>query len=225
MGLPYPLLEVNRHLLVRLGPVLALLDTGCPFSFGRVSRVEIAGHTFRLPSGLLGVDLSSIHRLAGGSVDVLLGMDTLGPFCWQIDLREGVVAVSKDEPFSTTPWTPTEELLGVPVISVHHRAKQEPAVLDTGAKLSYIVGDVPPDVAAVAEEDDYNPQLGEIHTPVYATELVISGTAVSLRFGILPELGRLPLECAGIRWVVGSDLFTRRRVVLDFPRKRFAIAE
>ena len=111
--------------------------------------------------------------------------------------------------------------MACPSFRVNHGS--EVALLDTGAHLSYCVGQFPATARRVGETKDFNPHLGLFDTPVWEDDVEIGGHSVPVRFGRLPQQGSMMLQAMGASWVLGSDRLRAFRMTLDLPAVRLGL--
>jgi hypothetical protein len=227
--LPYEFLD--KHPVLTIEGRKYLMDTGCPVSFGVVPALSIGTRRFPIlgPEGIQGFDIEAVRRLVS-TVDGLVGMDVLAPFCWVLDAVQGRAMVSSKSPglpvkgVTQARVSHQSTLDNRPVLTVHYDGRAERALFDTGAWLSYRVAKRPPAEAAEGLVEDYNPQLGPFTTPVWKTQLALEGKAFPVQFGELPPEGRIPLEQMRIDWVIGFDILSAFPLMtLDFPAMRLLI--
>ena len=218
MSHTYPLSFQNGHPLVELQDRQFLLDTGCPFSFGEGRPPEVHGKPITMlgPGGNFGFNLGAVRNLAD-QASGLLGMDLIERYQWEFNAGENKVTVSSGMA------TPTGEALiitrsqlgGVPILKGNYRGRETNILFDTGAFLSYHIGEPPAGLEACGEECDFNPQLGEINTPVWKDQILIGQRSVNIRFGRLPAEGEAPLRMMGVDWIIGQDLLKALHCHLD----------
>jgi len=221
----------HNHLIITVGEVRVLLDTGSPYSFrmqGGPDRLVLGGREIPLlPMPVRAAAMQQGMELLGTSFGVLLGMDAMKSWTWDISWEAGKVRVTPSgatESFGT--WLPLEPSLGKwdgSCPSFRAEGGQSRVLLDTGAELSYVVGSIPPTAVEVDSSQDYNPILGLFESPVWEDSLELHGHTIPIRFGRLPAAGETLLRGHGARWVVGRDLTRSFRVILSFPTGRLGL--
>jgi len=192
----YKLETVDGHLLAHLPQGLSLIDTGAPISMQPPAIV--LGAIQRPITHLLGNDELSRSRILLDSVN--------GEYTRHVDRIAG-------EEFALRPC------LGVFQIAFTFRGQQWHACLDSGAKLSYVTREAVADLTPIGNERDFYPLLGEFDVPVYELTVTVGSRTIDGRFGVLPEsLGGL-LTMFGLNgWILGSDFFRERSIILDLGR-------
>jgi hypothetical protein len=211
---------VNRHLLVHLDGGLALVDTGSPFDIGRGRAFTVLGRTWEpsaTPSQVLG--LASDHL--GRDVEWLLGQGVLSAYRLLLDWPRGVAAFSTSAiEHAGATSVPIKLDKGVPLLGLRHGDASVEAVLDSGAALSYVppaaVVGIPPE----RTERDFYPVFGHFETDVWRITVLVGVRLLEVEVGTLPDplQGMLGRVSAG--WILGSDFFRGRAVVLDYPGRR-----
>jgi len=189
----YKLETVDGHLLAHLPQGLSLIDTGFPIS---MEPPTIVLDTVQRPiKHLLGNDELSRSRILLDSVN--------GEYIRHVDRIAG-------EEFALRPC------LGVFQIALTFRDQQWHACLDTGARLSYVAPEAVVGLTPIGNESDFHPPLGAFDVPVYELTIAVGSRTLTGRFGVLPEsLGSL-LTMFGLNgWILGSDFFRDRSIILD----------
>jgi hypothetical protein len=189
----YKLETVDGHLLAHLPQGLSLIDTGSPIS---MQPPTIVLDTIQRPiKHLLGNDELSRSRILLDSVN--------GEYIRHVDRIAG-------EEF------PLRPCLGVFQIAIGFRDQQWHACLDSGARLSYVAQEAVVGLTPIGNEPDFHPLLGAFDVPVYELTITVGSRTISGRFGVLPEsLGSL-LTTFGLNgWILGSDFFRDRSIILD----------
>jgi hypothetical protein len=199
-----PLEIIDGHLVARLPDGRAVLDTGSPI-------------TMRAPA--------LVSQALGQPIRWLVGVDRLrrAPVLFDWPARRFVEDVAPDT-FAAGEGTeiPLRSVFGVfllPIVAPD--GKPAEAFLDSGAKLSYAPAEAVGAIAPVGTETDFYPGFGEFEVAVYALTVTVGGRAVTARFGVLPDALQMLLSLTGISgWILGSDLFRDRRIVLDLAAGR-----
>jgi len=189
----YKLETVDGHLLAHLPQGLSLIDTGSPISMQPPTIVLDA--IPRPIKHLLGNDELSRSRILLDSVN--------GKYVRHVDRIAG-------EEF------PLQPCLGVFQIALTFRGEQWRACLDSGARLSYVTPEAVDGLTPIGNEPDFHPLLGNFDVPVYELTITVGSRTITGRFGVLPEsLGSL-LTMFGLNgWILGSDFFRDRSIILD----------
>lgn len=214
-----PLWNRNDHLFLEQQGALWLIDTGAPTSFGRPSRLELAGKWFHLETNYLGLTPEALTRTIGTPCVGLLGADVLGQFDHVFDLAAGTLSLSTDplphpgEPISLT------DFLGIPILKVRIAARDFRMFFDTGAAVSYLQDAVLSSFPEAGTITDFYPGFGVFQTNSHHVEVGIGQRTLSLRCGTLPDLLGITLLQAGTQGIVGYELL-RYGPVGYFPRRR-----
>ena len=204
--------------------VRVAIATGTPVSFGR-RPLHILGDDYRLPTELLpDVDAEGIGTHLGTPIDVVLGADILSRYQCLLDLGSQRVVFSRGDLGcdGVSLRIPLRE--AVPSADVVVGTRRGVALLDTGARLSYMdpacVSTQP-----VAREKDFFPLLGEFETDVYEVDVEVAGLRFRGRFGVLPAQLQQQMARLGAQWVVGSELLQQFPVVFDLRHSRILVVQ
>ncbi len=216
----HSLVEDDAHFLLDIGGLVVLLDTGSPATVGRRAPLTLCGRT------LLPVEEPSplLERISGWlahEVDWLVGMDLLGAEPVLFDRPGRKVSFGAGRSARDAGAVVALGLrFGVPEIEFVHRNAAVRAVVDTGAVVSYATPDAVAGLPPVSTVSDFHPLVGTYSTPVYALRVEVGGRSFAGRFGVLPaQLMSLALTL-GDRWILGTDYFAHRRVLLDVPERQ-----
>jgi hypothetical protein len=194
----WPLETCGGHLIIRREHDLALLDTGAPVS---------------LPAP------ASLTRHVGVRVAEIIGMDQLDGEIIEFDGIGRRVRFGRSE--AEGPGVPLRRCMGLPVLDVTWGHGCQPALLDTGAKLSYAPADAVERGRDKDTRSDFLPGYGEFEVRSAVVELGIGDRQVRLRCGVLPPELASTLRALGLpQWIIGAELFLRRRLVLDLQSDR-----
>jgi len=214
----YPLLEVKRHLVIVAGGVTALLDTGSPASIGRRVSLRLAGRTWE-PAAAASPLLEQISAWIGRRVDWVVGIDILATVPVLVD------GPARRVTFGATPngrgavQLALDLRYAIPEVAIRHGEAAAAAFLDTGAPVSYAAPVAVRGRQPDSSETDFYPPVGPFTTPLYRLDISVGGRPFSGRFGVLPAQLASVLQLIGERWILGSDYFWNRRLLLDFGAK------
>lgn len=214
----YPLRDVKRHLVFVAGGLTALLDTGSPASIGQRGPLRLAGRTWE-PAAADSPILAQIGAWLGRQVDWLVGVDILTTVPVLVD------GPARRVTFGATPNGRAAAPLAldlryaVPEVAIRHAQTTAEAFLDTGAPVSYAAPGAVRGRQPDASETDFYPLVGPFTTPLYQLDISVGGRPFSGRFGVLPAQLASVLQLVGERWILGSDYFWNRRLLLDLSAK------
>ncbi|HUR00750.1 MAG TPA: DUF6569 family protein, partial [Gemmatimonadaceae bacterium] len=218
-----PLVIRRGHILLRGGHGrLALLDTGSPVSIGRGSEYTIAGRSYNPSTGMHSV-LDAAGEHIGRRVEWLFGHDFFADNRVLIDWRSRVARIlSPSAVISDGLSIPIELVMGVPVVRGRSGTKRISAVIDSGASLSYVPADVVEGLTPVGKRKDFYPGFGEFETDVWRIRADIGGRRLLINAGILPPMLQMMfgMILGSDGWIVGSDFFRNRTIIVDYPRGR-----
>ena len=212
---------IDRHLLVELdggggAGRMALVDTGAPFDIGRGRAAEVLGQDW-CPASDHAAALDAGEAHLGVALEWLIGWPTLSRGRLWLDWSSGRAQLSASA--LTLPGA-TPVALGfeakVPRVDAVVDGRAVRMVLDTGAPLSY----VPPAAVAqrtpVRNERDFHPSIGSFDTGVWRLPTSVAGRAFEIEAGLLPP-ALAPLVTVSGGWILDSDFFKHRSIILDYP--------
>lgn len=226
----FDLLNDGDHAVLPVNGHRVFLDTGSPMTFKHPAGpddIHLLGQEIRLPGVPVPAGrMEEGSRLLDFHFGVLMGMDLMSRLSWRLDWRECTAEAGAELPDEPgTAWLGLTPSMGAPTSCPSCRVQngREVALLDTGARLSYVVGTPPASARWVGQTQDFNPQLGVFDTPVWEDELEIGGHRIPIRFGQVPQPAPALFEGMGVKWILGSDLLKAFRVTLDFPSGRLGL--
>jgi hypothetical protein len=197
-------LEIRHGHILRVGQDgLELIDTGSPISMP-------------LPA--------EARELLGDDVVRLVGMDELGRSPFAINWANAELTISKPAP-SECPHAPMKSVFGIPCITIVVGAcanrREVPALLDTGAPISYAPEAFVNGLAPHGEATDFYPGLGTFTTPLYHAPIDALGVAQTIPVGVLPPMLATALSLVGPdTWILGRHFFEGRHLHVDLPSGR-----
>lgn len=211
----------SNHTIALIGDARVLIDTGSPFSIGRVGELDFAGaHTELLPA-VGGLSIEQVCELAGFEVDVLLGGDVLRQCCFRIDWGHRSLVTSRRplHEFPSSPPRPRAKMHlrnNVPLLDLSLHAEEVRTFLDTGAAYSYLRQDFALAGTVVAHVTDYHPSVGRFETDLVALPVLIASQELKVRFGRLPAGLDQVLSVTGVSGILGSDVLANFAVTFDY---------
>ncbi len=208
---------VNGHLIAEIEGQSILVDTGIPISLGTKPEFYFLNEVHTLSTDYMGVTLTSIEKLVGTRIDVLLGMDILKKYYVTLELNRNRIEFSSEKRMNLSDCIPMSNFMGVPMIKAYFDNAPVDMFLDTGAKLSYIKKEIASKYKPVGTEKDFYPSMGEFETPVYEIAFMLGLEQITLRFGVLPALLESTLLVTGKAGIIGAELFDKFTTHLAFP--------
>lgn len=215
MNQSYDLDVFDHHLIINVGQLHVLIDTGSPVTLSNNGIFEFMGKQFPAQKSIAGKSIDDISGQVGRCVDVLLGMDVLKNFVLRIDLDKNTILFSDvDAPEEDS--IPMTVRMGIPTINMTVDGGSYTFILDTGAKISYIESNITHCDTPIATLNDFNPLLGDFTTPIYAKDVKIGTKTFTCQFGNLPFMAEKALSVSGFNGIIGYDIFQSYIVTLDF---------
>lgn len=218
-----PLHDVSGHLVTEIGARRVLIDTGSPFTFGRGGELEVGGRTVGVGEGIPEVDIGIIHEHVDPSIDVVLGTDVLRTLPVLLDLPGGAARIG-GEPELDGARVETQLRMGVPVVPLLYGRRTVPAVLDTGAPVSYMDPTIPGRREPDGEAEDFYPLVGTFTTKLYRASVSCGGRTVDTEFGVLPPMLSSAMGLLGARWILGTAFFRAGPVLLELGKGAITVS-
>ena len=216
---------IDGHLTFVVDGLRVLVDTGSPFTISRNTKFCFLGREYESYTEMGGCGMDSLSENAGFDFDVLMGMGILGNYRIVIDAsRESIIfseeAFSEDNAVSLPI---TQGMKGV-AFDLLVNGQSLKGVLDTGAKISYIIAEeIVKNEQPKEFRDDFSPFVGHFETPIYPMRANVAEMEFSVDFGVLPGILSLPLRMVNIGCVLGYDLFKQYVVGLDFVSNKMTL--
>lgn len=213
-----PIIENNgKHFLV---------DTGNPSTIANGNIQDFCGQEWPAVSSFMGADLTSLSEMVGYQLDAMIGLDLMKHFIVTFDYANNKVTFSTiDEIFDNQNVTPMDisQLAGI-TTEIEINGQIEKCIIDTGARLSYLMGKQPENAVFVGHQSDYHPLASHFETDVYEMQASIAGKPFTMRFGKLPQILKMALGLARVKVIIGCDLLSQYRVIIDFPHHKLMLA-
>jgi len=200
-----------------------LVDTGCPLTFGNVGNLEIMGRERSIHETLDGyINVNHIAELVGENIDVMMGRDILADYCVSWDYKKGEMMFCDEacEEMNGAleilrPGMFTKQV-GV-LVEMNVAGNNLMTIIDTGARISYLMPEFNEGQAAVRVEEDYNPMYGGVfRTNIYNLNTRIGDLEKTMEYGDMPEGCKRDLSMVNVQAVIGRDLFEAAKVTIDF---------
>ena len=215
-------LEVYKgHLIMTCNDNEVLIDTGSPETIGKGQTLEFMGKKVRCRESMMGFSFNSVIELLGRDIDALMGMNQLGSLCMLVDCEAGEVTFS-DEPLALD--NATSLPLRVSAFGVMTEAevagRHANLIVDTGAQLSYINEPYVDGLESIGMREDFHPFMGRYKVATYDMTVKLADRPMKMVCGASPAQVQQLIAIINADGVLGHDLFTQGKVVLDFITKR-----
>jgi len=216
-----PLNFRDGHLFLETDGQLWLFDTGAPTSFGSQSALSLAGETFQLTDGYMGLTASTLSDLVSVECAGLLGVDILGQFDFVLDLSHGpigTIEISSGILELAGKSVHIDEVIGIPIVTVRIGGADYRMFFDTGAQISYFQHDSIVDYPSAGAINDFYPGVGKFQTETHNVNVALGETEFTLRCGTLPDLLAATLMVADTTGIIGNQVIMGLRFGY-FPRR------
>ena len=153
--------EINLydgHLIFNNNGQKVLVDTGSPVTISRSNHFVFMDQEYKCTTSLMGHDISSISKMMGYDIDVLMGLDVIGDYKMLTDYKSAKVTFSSEDiPFEPICTTPIIQEMGAICVILRVKGEDVRLFLDTGAKISYIAETYTSDETAIEVLEDFYP--------------------------------------------------------------------
>lgn len=92
-----PLITQHGHLFARIGGRDWIVDTGSPISFGDEAVLQLAGQSFDVANGYMGLTADALSDFIGHPAEGLIGTDILNHFDVVFDTDAGLLTLAYEE--------------------------------------------------------------------------------------------------------------------------------
>ena len=215
----YRLELINGHLVAQIEKMSVLIDTGIPISIGDQNQWHFLNKVHDLSSSYMGVTPEYISRMTGSHVNVILGADILKMQPVTIHQKQQRITFGENNSLDPSKGFLISDFMGIPIIKTSIDKIQTDAFIDTGSKLSYVEKSIAAPYPTSGVDSDFYPGIGEFETQIYEIPFSIGTFHFTLRCGVLPDLLGKALFVTGKKVILGTELFEKFEVVLDFPEK------
>lgn len=207
----------DRHLIIKEGGNVVLIDTGNPVSLTDRENFDFMGVSYPGCRSIGDKGIGVVSEQLGRKIDILVGLDVLNNYIINIDYANRLLEIA-DEPFEKDGSVVSmhKGRMGVLTIPMSVDGKVLNFALDTGAKISYVNRKVTANDSCVKYLEDFNPLFGYFSTPIFNKTVGVGDQVFQCEFGNLPNMAELSLSMLGIDGVIGYDLFNTFNVTLDF---------
>ena len=164
---------INNHIIVEIGYLKFLLDTGSEHSFWinrPIDCVYIDGNEYPLNSGL-GLNANQIFDCIGTKVDGFIGNDIISKTSLTIS-KDGKIDFNANPLCGNKIDFTFNHYIFIDVKSGPINGK---CIIDTGAKYGYGINELFSDKMPFSQIQDYSPIWGRIAGDFYQIDLTING--------------------------------------------------
>jgi len=222
-----PLFFKRQHLFIKTAAGLWVFDTGSPATTGETGFNPLNGNAVNARN------MSDISELLGVKVVGLIGTDVLNAYDHLIDLRpehmcleysESALICEGHEQSLNLITLETGVKPSIPALRASIGDQEATYIFDTGAQLSYRIGQKPEGHVPCTPADDFWLPIGEFNTETYHAQVTLSGFSHSVRFGVpRPKLAQT-LNDRAVSGIIGNELMIGR-LTGYFPRRRILILQ
>ena len=224
-GRDYEIDPVDNHVIVRAGGKKLLIDTGSPFSIGDGDPMAIFGEKRTFPRELMGLNVTKLGGMIGTRIDILLGNDVLRKLNFYIDWKNRRIRFSRRPFGSNGVSVPLKYVMDVPVFEIGVNGINISAILDTGAKHSYLDRELTTGHRDMGDILDFHPSIGQFTTGSFDLPVSIAGQNMALRAGLLPPAMQLLANAMGVRGIVGTEILNRYDACFNLPQSELVLVD
>ena len=209
----------NGHPLITDEGNVILIDTGNPTTLHTSGTLSFMGEEHACSTNLMGIDVSRISEMIRTEISTLMGTDIISQYLVLFDYRNNSITFSKEE--TDLPGSQEARLssfMKVPLLNLQIEENELSFMLDSGAKLSYLDPEHTRDHPITGEEEDFFPAIGRFKTECFEIPVKLGDETFTGRFGHLPSLLQQSLGLSGAAGIIGYDLFSSFRILLDLGK-------
>ena len=206
----------KKHLIIKDGKNVILVDTGSPITIHKSNSLEFAGTTYSTSTSAIGNTIEGLQSMSGVGFTTLMGLDILSNYNIILDYaNEEAVFMSLDEPIPAGTQIPMQIMMGAIIIPVSVAGSEHRMILDTGATYSYIKAAITADLTPVDTITDFSPLVGgEFTTPIFEIESAIEEVKFTCCYGNLPSTIEMMIRLMGVDGVIGYDLLASSKLMI-----------
>lgn len=201
--------------LIQSGDDILLLDTGSPTTIHRTGDFTFAGRQHNAQRQFMGVDLDYISEQIGAKITALMGMDIMSQYIITLDYKGNHASFGEVGDRLGGESVTIDSFMGIPIVEIEVRGEKIRVFLDTGAHVSYLLGDRVAGLESDGEVEDFYPTIGTFTTPCYKLEPAFEGHPFGATFGVLPRQIEPLLHQGQVKGIIGMDFFNSFKVGLD----------
>jgi hypothetical protein len=221
----YELELYDGHALIKENDNVILIDTGSQVTFHTSSVLNFMGRNFDVGTSYGGIDVESLSSMLGRPITTLLGMDIISRYEVLFDYNNKAVTFSDETTGMDGEVVSISSFGGVPVVNVRIKNKTIKVVVDTGAKISYMSGEFLNGMDPVGRVQDFYPLLGNFETDIYNLTTNIENESFDVKYGKLPDMLKKLLLTGGIHGILGYDLMSNFKVLLDIGSEKMILGK
>ena len=205
----------DGHPIIHTEQDRILIDTGSPTTFHDEGQLFFMDQTFQAQRDQLSINMNTLRQMIGADITALMGMDIMSRFSVEFRYAERKVI------FDTAPLADkgkalhSDQIMGIPIISMDICDGRRRMYLDTGAKVSYLDARLTHGRTPDATEQDFYPGIGQFQTPVFMLQGGVAGRSFIGRYGNLPDRLRSLLSMGNAEGILGSDFLHQFNVGID----------
>ncbi len=210
MTLPFKL--ERGHVVADLDGGRWLIDTGSPWTFGRVGELRFLGRDRPVSVSPMGLSIEEISEEIGNlpgpstgpfHLDGLLGCDLLAGLTLEIHWARGELA------FLGQPADTRSAARAIPRTEVRVGGRTAVAVLDTGAFCTYVVSSLVAGLPRTGSRKDFLPSAGRFEAAVVEVDICHDEVSGTVPVSIAPEFVSSMLAAVGASVIIGNDVMSR----------------
>jgi hypothetical protein len=210
------------HPIIESGNDRILVDTGSPSTIHITESIEFCGRTYSVSTSLMGFTPQSVSGLLGTEITTLMGADILIDFGILFNYQARRIEFYTNDIRLDGNEIGIRNFMGIPIVEASIDGQMVNCFLDTGARLSYLPGEITSGYPRLGVEEDFFPVLGKFETDCFGIETRIDGRPFMVRYGNLPAILQMTLMLGGAQGVIGYDFFNSFEIALDLAKNRLS---
>lgn len=190
----------NGHPIINDGKNIILIDTGAPSTIHASDSLDFCSDSFECATNYMGLTVSKISDMLGTEITTLLGADIISEYQIFLDYQNQVTNFSKQEIDLDGTQVDISNFMGIPIIKMKVGDQELKFFLDTGAKLSYLLGSLLGNYESIGTDEDFYPGVGNFQTECFEIPTVFRKHRVCCQIWKLANITSNDINVRRSRW-------------------------
>lgn len=217
MRLNFEISFVEKHLLIKDGDNVILVDTGSPITIHTSNKFEFGGRSYNVSTNAMGNTVEKLQQMSGVEFTTLMGLDIISEYKVIFDYpNKQITFCTPDESNPRGELIRLRSMMGTIIVPVMIKDQQRRMILDTGATYSYINSSITNGLIPQETTTDFSPLVGgQFTTPVFEMESALEGKVFACNYGNLPREIEMMVNMIGTDGVIGYDLLRSFKMMIN----------
>lgn len=217
----------QKHLLIKDGSNVILVDTGSPITIHTSNTLEFGGTSYKVTTNAMGNTIEELQKISGVEFTTLMGMDIISKYKVIFDYaNQEITFCTFDEPNPNGAECPLKLSMGTLIVPVVIKGIARLMILDTGATYSYLQSSLTHDLQPKETITDFSPLVGgEFTTPIFEIESEFGDTKFLCNYGNLPTTIQTMISLLGVQGIIGYDLLRSVKLMINIPENKMILVD